>query len=98
MDGFFWQAFGDPSANMLLLTLKLQHYCQLTTKLKEGFRCGVLFDSMKDFDSASQPTAASALARFEEICMALKLEDHLATCWLDDKLILPIKYSQLHIK
>jgi hypothetical protein len=36
---------------------------------------GHLLDSMKDSDSPSQPTAASALARFEEICMALRQED-----------------------
>ena len=37
---------------------------------------GPLFDSMKDIDSPSQPTAASALVRFEEICMALRQEDY----------------------
>jgi len=30
---------------------------------------------MKDSDSPNQPTAASVLARFEEICMSLKQED-----------------------
>ena len=30
---------------------------------------------MKDSDSPNQPTAASALARFEEICTTLKEED-----------------------
>jgi len=55
----------------------------LATALEINLRCiedvipdlGHLFDSMKDSDSPNQPTAASVLARFEEICMSLKQED-----------------------
>jgi hypothetical protein len=49
---------------------------------------------MKDFDSPTQPTATSALARFEEICMTLRQEDFgrqvEATRWISGKFISPI--------
>ena len=35
------RAFRDPSANMLVLTLKMQRCRQLTTKLREAFKCDV---------------------------------------------------------
>ena len=36
---------------------------------------GRLLDSMKDKGSPSQPTASIALARYEEICQSLSVED-----------------------
>lgn len=36
---------------------------------------GQLLDSMKDKGSLSQPTASIALARYEEICQLLSVED-----------------------
>ena len=58
-----------------------------------------LFDSMKDPDSPNQPTAASSLARFEEICMTLKEEDFErqveATRWIFGEWVLAI-FSHIH--
>ena len=34
-----------------------------------------LFDAMKDIDSPNQPSAAAALAKYEEICRSLSVED-----------------------
>jgi len=72
--------------------------CLLAAALEINLRCiedvlpdlGRLFDSMKDSDGSSQPTAASALARFDEICMTLRQEDFgrqvEATRWISGKM------------
>ncbi|KAF8881724.1 hypothetical protein CPB85DRAFT_417608 [Mucidula mucida] len=55
----------------------------LASALEFNLRCiqdvipdiGPLFDSMKEFDSPAQPSAATALSRYEEICGSLSAED-----------------------
>jgi len=88
---------GSPCPTELEKTFK-RDVCSLAIALELNLRCiedvipdlGHLFDSMKDSDSPNQPTAASALARFEEICMTLKQEDFErqveATRWIFGKL------------